>query len=176
LNRCNRSGILTGGVIGGLNQEGNWKMDARFPRKELVRRIEAIANKSNCIKVTNFDAEVLLVNLEEEKKNTNNFIYCDPPYLNKGEKLYLNHYSYDDHKRISKIIQSCKKYYWIVSYDNNDFISGLYGKRKSFIYNLQYNASKVYLGQELFIFSDKLKMPEMSTIPQIDCILRNQSA
>ena len=30
LNRCNRSGILSGGLIGGLRQDGDWRMDARF--------------------------------------------------------------------------------------------------------------------------------------------------
>ena len=43
LNRCNRSGVLSGGLIGGLAQDGDWKMDARFPRNELIRRVEAIA-------------------------------------------------------------------------------------------------------------------------------------
>jgi len=57
LNRCNRSGILSGGLIGGLKQKGKWKMGARFPRKELVRRIEAIAAKRDFITVKNLDAE-----------------------------------------------------------------------------------------------------------------------
>ena len=33
LNRCNRSGILKGGVIGGQSQSGMWKLDARFNKK-----------------------------------------------------------------------------------------------------------------------------------------------
>jgi DNA adenine methylase len=60
LNRCNRSGIPTGGVIGGLDQTGNWRMDARFPRNELIRRIEAIAAKRDSIVVKNLDAETFL--------------------------------------------------------------------------------------------------------------------
>ena len=42
LNRTNRSGIITGGVIGGKNQTGEWKIDARFNAKDLVTRIERI--------------------------------------------------------------------------------------------------------------------------------------
>ena len=68
LNRCNRSGILNGGVIGGLDQTGNWKMDARFSRKNLISRVEAIANLSNSIKITKYDAETLLVKLLNNKK------------------------------------------------------------------------------------------------------------
>ena len=166
LNRCNRSGILNGGVIGGLDQTGNWKMDARFSRKNLISRIEAIANLSNSIKITKYDAETLLVKLLNNKKK--NFIYCDPPYLSKGDKLYLNHYTQEDHKHISETIQSIKENYWVVSYDYNDYIYKLYKKRKKFVYNLQYNASKAYLGQELFIFSDSLKIPNESIITQIN--------
>jgi DNA adenine methylase len=170
LNRCNRSGILNGGIIGGLNQDGIWKMDARFNKKSLINRIEAIANVSNSIKVTKYDAEILIARLANNTRNS--FIYYDPPYLSKGEKLYLNHYIPEDHKRISKLIQKIKGKYWIVSYDNDDYITNLYKKRKKFVYSLQYNASKVYLGQELFIFSDNIKIPQKSIIPQIDLGLK----
>ena len=39
LNRTNRSGILSAGVMGGKNQEGKWKLDARFNRNSLAKRI-----------------------------------------------------------------------------------------------------------------------------------------
>ena len=60
VNRCNRSGIPNGGIIGGLSQQGRWKMDARFPRNELIRRIEAIAKNRERITVTKLDAEVFI--------------------------------------------------------------------------------------------------------------------
>jgi DNA adenine methylase len=57
LNRCNRSGILTnGGVIGGLSQTGKWKIDARFNRTELVRRIQRISAFREKVQVANLDA------------------------------------------------------------------------------------------------------------------------
>src|SRR5258705_10979265 len=61
LNRCNRSGILTGGVIGGLAQTGRWKIDARFPRNDLITRIEVIAGLANKIRLRNWDAERFLM-------------------------------------------------------------------------------------------------------------------
>jgi DNA adenine methylase len=170
LNRCNRSGILNGGIIGGLNQDGIWKMDARFNKKSLINRIESIANVSKSIKVTKYDAETLIGKLANSKKRS--FIYFDPPYLSKGYKLYLNHYTSEDHKRISKLIQKIKNNYWIVSYDSDDYITDLYKKRKKFYYNLQYNTSKVYLGQEVFIFSDNIKIPQKSILPQINFSLK----
>ena len=38
LNRTNRSGIIGGGVIGGKGQGGDWKLDARFTKADLIRR------------------------------------------------------------------------------------------------------------------------------------------
>ena len=45
-NRTNRSGILLGGVIGGKKQEGEWKLDARFNKANLIQRIKAIGDNS----------------------------------------------------------------------------------------------------------------------------------
>jgi DNA adenine methylase len=56
LNRTNRSGILNGGIIGGRDQTGQWKIDARYNARELVRRIESIANLRDRIKLTRQDA------------------------------------------------------------------------------------------------------------------------
>ena len=42
LNRTNRSGVIGGGVIGGKAQTGNWKLDARFNKEELIQRIRKI--------------------------------------------------------------------------------------------------------------------------------------
>ena len=48
LNRTNRSGIIkTGGVIGGLEQSGEWKMDARFDKEKLIEKIRLVAQYKN---------------------------------------------------------------------------------------------------------------------------------
>ncbi len=43
LNRTNRSGIIEGGPIGGMEQKGKWLIDARFHRENLVSRVEKIS-------------------------------------------------------------------------------------------------------------------------------------
>ena len=43
LNRTNRSGVLKAGVIGGLNQTGPYKIDARYNKEQLIKRIQLIA-------------------------------------------------------------------------------------------------------------------------------------
>jgi len=167
LNRCNRSGIVSGGVIGGLNQTGKWKIDARFPRNELIRRIEAIIDQKKFIKLKNWDAEKYVMNYLP-KLASNTLVYCDPPYFNKAEKLYLNHYTPNDHKRIAMTIRNSISHPWIVSYDNNESIMHLYENYYKFVYQIQYNASKAYKGSEIFIFSDKLLIPNHSSIHYIN--------
>jgi len=61
LNRTNRSGIIWGGVIGGKNQDGAWKLDARFNKDDLIRRIEKIAMYRSRIRLYNLDAAELLI-------------------------------------------------------------------------------------------------------------------
>jgi DNA adenine methylase len=167
LNRCNRSGIPSGGVIGGLDQTGEWKMDARFPRNELITRIEAIAAKKGAITLKNWDAEkFILEHIPTLPKKS--LIYCDPPYYHKANRLYLNHYEPGDHQRIARVIQTRVKHPWIVSYDGVPEVLGLYAKRRSFLYDLQYNAGKAYKGREVFVFSDDTKIPHNSQIAAID--------
>jgi DNA adenine methylase len=174
LNRCNRSGIMSGGVIGGYEQTGTWKMDARFPRNEMVRRIEAIAIHRDCIYLYNLDAEQFIRD-ELPGLSKLSLTYFDPPYFRAGKRLYLNHYLAEDHARLAKLIQSKLKQHWIVSYDNTAEVTGLYEKRRSFVYDLQYNAAKAYVGKEFFAFSDKLKIPGGSRVASIDKALTEMS-
>lgn len=170
LNRCNRSGVLSGGLIGGLSQNGKWRMDARFPRNELIRRIEIIASKKNNIFVSNLDAEDYILNkIPSLPEKT--LIYCDPPYFEKAQGLYLNAYREKDHQRISNIIQNNLNKKWIVSYDSAPQILSYYKERNHFLYDLQYNVSRVYKGKEIFVFSDDLIIPETSKLPYISSAL-----
>ncbi|MBW5807278.1 DNA adenine methylase [Burkholderia sp. COPS] len=167
LNRCNRSGVLSGGLIGGLAQDGDWRMDARFSRNELIRRIEVIASRSSSIVLKNWDAERFM----EEYVPTlpmETLIYCDPPYFEKASRLYLNSYAAADHERISNVIQRQLVRKWVVSYDSAPQILSYYGARRSFLYDLQYNASRVYKGKEIFVFSDDLKLPTESALSFIN--------
>src|SRR3989344_1269509 len=38
LNRANHSGVIDGGVIGGIGQKGVYKIDCRFNKKDLIER------------------------------------------------------------------------------------------------------------------------------------------
>jgi DNA adenine methylase len=172
LNRCNRSGVLSAGVIGGLDQTGNFKMDARFSRNELITRIESIALFKNQISLTNLDAEYYIQNYIYNLPS-NTLVYLDPPYYEKGSELYLNAYKKTDHARIAKVIQKEIKHKWVLSYDGVPDIVNLYSKRRHFLYDLQYTAARVYKGKEVFVFCDKLKLPSQCALEHIDSGLKN---
>ena len=111
LNRTNRSGILSAGPIGGYEQNGDYKIDCRFNK-------ETISKHRNKIKVYNQDISVFIKKyLPAENVAGDVFIYLDPPYYEKGQRLYLNHFSTSDHERLRADIAKidCK---WIMTYDD----------------------------------------------------------
>jgi DNA adenine methylase len=167
LNRCNRSGVISGGVIGGNDQTGNYKMDARFKKSDLINKIEAIAYYKDYITLSNKDAEDYIVN-NLPSTPVNSLVYLDPPYYEKSSGLYLDRYKKGDHERLSKTIQKQVERPWILSYDGADKILSYYENRRHFLYDLQYNAAKVYKGSEVFIFDDNIELPITSKLSFID--------
>ena len=105
LNRTNRSGILKAGVIGGYDQTGNYKIDARFNKDDLIERIQRIADYADRIHLSNEDAVTLVQRLNNELFH-NVIFYLDPPYYVKGKGLYMNYYNDDDHQDIAKLMES----------------------------------------------------------------------
>lgn len=160
LNRTNRSGIIGAGVIGGKNQTGNWKIDARFRRDNLISRIRKAARYRSRITLTNSDAERLLADMVPQLPHTS-LLYLDPPYYVKGVHLYEDHYTEQDHARIADVIQAldCS---WVVSYDYHPRLLDLYADRRCLVYQLSYHAQDRYKGREVIFFSDNLKIPTVT--------------
>lgn len=159
LNRTNRSGILTGGVIGGLQQTGKWKIDARYNAEDLAKRVKAISDLAPRIRLTNLDVmDFIDTSLAEPQSRT--FVYFDPPYVGQGKALYKNHFKGTDHKTLAKAIQERVQVPWILSYDNDEEIADLYEDRDQEIFSLNYSAQGHYVGRELMIFADGLQIPQ----------------
>ncbi len=158
LNRTNRSGILKGGIIGGKNQTGKWKIDARFNKNDLIHRIKKIALYKNRIHLYNDDALVFLdKTLSFFPENT--LIYFDPPYYKNGKNLYTNFYTHDDHVAISEYLKSLNNYYWILTYDHTPEILNLYREFNYKIFQISYTAGRANFGKEIMVFSKILKVP-----------------
>lgn len=153
LNRTNVSGILDGGLIGGLKQTGNYKMDARFSRGGLKGKIRDIAARKNDIELFQLDAEAFIEEVLSER--TDIFCYCDPPYVEKGPGLY--HSSFDDekHRSLAKTVKRCS-FPWFATYDAEDLIDELYeGYIKDTIV-LGYSAHSAGKGKERLIMSSDM--------------------
>ena len=157
LNRTNRSGILKGGAIGGLQQLGNYKLDCRFNKETLIKRIQKIGSLSNKIHVYNQDTEKWLLEIDNLIPS-NSLIYLDPPYYEKGQGLYRNFYNHQDHKSIKEKLIKVKTP-WVVSYDNNQNIRDIYQQYRQEEYILNYSASKKMKATEVIIYSDSIKLP-----------------
>jgi DNA adenine methylase len=169
MNRTNRSGILNAGVIGGKNQEGEYKLDARFRKDMIAARIQAIAKYAKDISVYCEDSLDLL-NRCSEFLPAKALIYLDPPYYVKGKGLYRNYYEHDDHIAIAKAIQKKKfKWPWVVSYDNAEEICRMYQFSRSLSYGLNYTAQRRYVGNEVMFFSRDIVVPD-EDIPQTKAV------
>ncbi len=161
LNRTNRSGIINAGVMGGLKQDGNYLMDCRFNKSDLIRRIERIAQHKKNIQLYKKDAIRLIDKIQSESQNTETFFYFDPPYYLKSNTLYMNHYNYNDHRNLSDKIKSIKKNKWIVSYDNTTEINKLYSEYLKKEFSFKHTVYETRVGKEVMFFSKNIKQPEL---------------
>ncbi|MHB2139884.1 DNA adenine methylase [Pseudomonas monsensis] len=162
LNRTNRSGIIKGGVIGGKDQTGNYKLDARFNKQDLTNRIRRLGELRNRIELFNMDAMSLLTSGATEITQ-NSLVYLDPPYFQKGSQLYRNHYKPEDHAAIAKTVLAMETP-WLVTYDNCDEINALYSKANSAEFSLHYSThlARPKAKEALFYGNIHLKsMPSM---------------
>lgn len=159
LNRTNRSGILSGGVIGGKNQAGHYLLDCRFNKTDLVQRIREIASHRDAISIYQMDAELFCRNILGAQ-HTDAFVFFDPPYITNGDDLYLNDYDLDGHKNLAKEIQRLQRH-WICTYDLGAVEAGLFAGHRRVEYGLPYMAQGRRKGYEAMFMSNRLILPEV---------------
>lgn len=158
LNRTNRSGIINGGVIGGLDQQGNWLMDCRFNRDALSAKIEKIAEFRHQISISCQDSEDFMRSFRLSHEQM--FFYIDPPYFEKGKRLYTNFYNEADHKALASFIKSDLSGHWVVTYDNHPFIRDIYKPFPIYEFELDYSAAGRKTGREVLIHSKDLQVSQ----------------
>lgn len=169
LNRTNRSGILNGGAIGGVRQEGAWKLDARYNKDALIERIRKISRMRRRISLTNMDA-VEFLSQASPNWPRKTLVYLDPPYYEKGRDLYYNFYRHDDHANVAFATHNLSTVRWLVSYDDVEAIHGLYGDTSCLRYTIGYSARERSRGAEAMFFSPGLKIPLVQgSMIELDC-------
>ena len=162
LNRTNRTGILNGGIIGGREQTGRWKIAARYNADELIFRIQSIAKKRPRIRLTHSDA-LSLLRFGVSRWPVKTLIYLDPPYYERGRQLYYDYYQPEDHADLARFIESgMGGRFWIVSYDNVAAIRKLCPGARHVVYDVGYTARGNRRGREVMFFS-----PKLQTIPAL---------
>lgn len=167
LNRTNRSGIIKdAGVIGGLAQNGPYKIDCRFNRKDLIRRIQRVAKYCKRIHLSRNDALKFISNISNNLSNSI-FFYIDPPYFKKSSKLYTNFYKEEDHNALASTVLKLKNP-WLLTYDNTPQIAELYKTRSQFIFDVNYSLKNKRKETELLIVSNELILPEKFRERQVD--------
>lgn len=157
LNRCNVSGIIEGGPIGGKEQTGMYKINARYNKENLIKKIEKLSLYKEKIQIYNTDALEFLDTIIPALNQKNIFLNIDPPYVKKGPMLYKNAYTDKDHEHIAKRVKKLQGY-WIVTYDACDFIKKLYEGFVIEDLELSYSAGKSKTGREYIIYSKRIRM------------------
>jgi DNA adenine methylase len=166
INRTSRSGIMDGGVIGGNDQTGNYKIHARFNREDLIRKIQRIGQHRDRVSLSRLDAlDFIKTNLRAVPKST--LINLDPPYFKKGRELYANHYTAKDHAALAKAVKGMKQR-WMVTYDDVPETRALYEGLPRFGNELYYSAQIKRTGVELLVLDPRLQPPDgLAVVPRV---------
>lgn len=157
LNRTSRSGIIEGsGPIGGYGQAGPWRLDLRLNRQALIKNIQLLSMFKDRIELSNIDACQFIRKLPPSRSR---LIYLDPPYFDKGQRLYKNYYSSDDHVLIADMVKNELRDPWLVSYDDVAEIIDLYKPHEPIRFTLPYSAARKRRGSEVMFMSSGLDRP-----------------
>jgi len=130
LNRTSFSGILapSGGPIGGCKQLSAYDITCRFPRHTLTKRIRQAASLRDRVAfVKECGWQECLQSLTTYRQVLGNeiFVYLDPPFYYKADKLYTYYFTEADHKALHRVLGSLTLP-WLLSYDPAEPIELLY--------------------------------------------------
>jgi DNA adenine methylase len=160
LNRTNRSGILRARPIGGLDQRGPWGIEARFDRERLAQRIRRLSTYRNRVTISQRDGLALV---RSHLRDDRSFIYLDPPYLTKGDALYLDTLKWADHERLARALRPASN--WIVTYDADPRVHRtLYRGLRCASFQIAHTAQHQHVGREFAVFAEGLRVPSLARL------------
>lgn len=150
LNRTNFSGILRSdvGPIGGRAQTSPYKINCRFPKETIVKRILKIAKYRDRVAfIWNLPWRAALGKVHQMQEHGSltspALFYFDPPFYKKADKLYNHYFSHTDHLHLRDYLSDFSQS-WILSYDSCSEIIEMYLEAgfKANDVNLIYKAQK----------------------------------
>lgn len=140
LNRTSRSGIVAGaGPIGGYDQRGNWKINARFNHDALADRVRWLGSMRESILLTQEDALTFLARSVDRVPLDRTLFFVDPPYVTAGGRLYLNAMNEGKHIALSDTLQCGMLHHWVLTYDNHPMIQKLYCNQPTTALSVNYS-------------------------------------
>lgn len=161
LNRTNRSGILNARPIGGLQQTGRWRIDARFNKTDLTQRLRDLQPLAGSVDVRQEHAIQLIRKLNRRKRPI--LLYVDPPYVVPGEELYMTDHSWEEHQRLERVLTT-SPHPWILTYDADDRTRDLYGRFRCLRFDISHTAQVQKIGREFMFFGRGVRIPDRRVI------------
>lgn len=129
-------GAKAGGPIGGSNQSNaKYSIEARWNPVEQIAKVRErhrLLHKYRA-HIHTLDFEVAI----KETDSTNTLFYLDPPYVQKGEVLYVHPFTPNDHARLARYLKTLTGKF-VLSYDDDPTVRELYRDYKII------NASAIY--------------------------------
>lgn len=160
LNRTNRSGLILSGPIGGKEQNGPYKLGARFNRDTLASRLDQISLFSDQIDF--FQADVFESIRRVKRRNCSKlgkiWMYLDPPYHGWGDDLYLCKFSSDEHKRLAAKLTKETRLPWVLSYDDTSDVRESYVMLQPHVIGVSYFIHSARKAKELLL-TNNLTVP-----------------
>ncbi|WP_188066200.1 DNA adenine methylase [Brevibacillus brevis] len=165
-NRTNFSGILRANPIGGIKQASKYKIDCRFNKPILISLIKRLSHLRDKVEINWDDAISFMNKAKKDFIREQCFVYFDPPYFGKGEKLYRHFYLSSDHRVLANFVRQNKHFDWLISYDDDPYICGLYSgigaKYCPFYLDYTVSSGKRSKGKELLISNLPLPPVDLS--------------
>lgn len=120
-NRTTFSGIFYSGPIGGKEQKSKYTIDCRYNYKKLKNKIlECHHLLTGRTSVSNQDC------LDFCRDHLHDCtLYLDPPYYHKGDILYIEKMSSNEHTKLAEFLDKAEKN-WVLSYDDCVEVRELY--------------------------------------------------
>lgn len=115
-------GTMSGGPLGGAKQTSKYKIDCRWSPDYMIKKIKKyrLDFEGSTTHVSCFDfSECFNIGHCEA------VMYLDPPYFEKGNDLYQDCFSIEDHEKLRDCLKgvSCQ---WVLSYDDCKEIREMY--------------------------------------------------
>lgn len=121
LNRTNYSGILHANPIGGYRQKSEYPIYCRWNKDDLIQRILGCSELLKKAEITSEDFFYVFI----KPSRFNIFFIVDPPYYHKGNGLYGETMSIDDHIRLRDLLANTQ-HKFLLTYDNCEEVKDLY--------------------------------------------------